>query len=169
MKKGLVVLLSIVAIATVVALGAGFYVYKNILNTDTIYKGIRIDGYDVSNKTVEQALDYIKKSKELEVHEKFMNLIYEDRVYEIRLGELGFSYKLDEAVKTAFEMGREGSIVKRLRDIVKIKKGVEIPLESFYEVEKIKKIVQKISNEINREAIDAKIDFKMGSLQLLRK
>lgn len=166
MKKGLVVLLSIVAIATVVALGAGFYVYKNILNTDTIYKGIRIDGYDVSNKTVEQALDYIKKSKELEVHEKFMNLIYEDRVYEIRLGELGFSYKLDEAVKTAFEMGREGSIVKRLRDIVKIKKGVEISLESFYEVEKIKKIVQKISNEINREAIDAKIDFKNGKFTI---
>ena len=53
-----------------------------------------------------------------------MNLIYNENIYKIRLRQLGFSYKYDEAVNIAFQLGRGKEIsLKGLRDIAKIKSG----------------------------------------------
>lgn len=164
MKKGTKILLLAVVIVLAIFLGSGTYIYKNILKVDTIYEGVKIDRYDVSNKTMEQALGYIKEKKEKEIDKKFMTLTYEGNVYKINLRQLGFSYKYDEAVSTAFQLGREGSFFKRLRDIAKIKSGVEIPLESFYESDKIKNIVSNISQEINKEPVDALLNFNNGKI-----
>lgn len=164
MKKGTIVLIFIIAMVVVAALGAGFYIYKNILSINTIYKGVKIDGYDMGNKTVEQALKYIKEKKEKEINSLFMNLIYEENVYKIKLIELGFSYKYDEAVESAYKLGRQGNFIKRLKKIGKIKTGIEVPLESFYESEKIENIVDNISQEINKDAVDAVLNFNNGKI-----
>lgn len=164
MKKSIKILLLAIVIVLAMFLGSGAYIYKNILKVDTIYEGVKIDRYDVSNKTMEQALGYIKEKKEAEIDKKNMKLIYNENVYKINLRQLGFSYKYDEAVNAAFKLGREGSFLKRLRDVAKIKKGVEIPLESFYEIDKIKDIVNNISQEINKEPIDAVLNFNNGKI-----
>ena len=164
MKKGILILLFVTVIVLAIVLGSGTYIYKNILNIDTIYKGIRIDGYDVSNKTMKQALEYIKEKKEAEIQKKSMNLIYNENIYKIRLRQLGFSYKYDEAVNIAFQLGREGNFIKRLRDIAKIKSGVEISLESFYESTKLEEVAKNISQEINKEAVDAVLNFNNGKI-----
>lgn len=164
MKKGTIVLIFIIAMVVVAALGAGFYIYKNILSINTIYKGVKIDGYDMGNKTVEQALKYIKEKKEKEINSLFMNLIYEENVYKIKLIELGFSYKYDEAVESAYKLGRQGNFIKRLKDIGMMKTGIEVPLETFYESEKIENIVDNISQEINKDAVDAVLNFNNGKI-----
>ncbi|WP_313757541.1 VanW family protein [Tissierella sp.] len=164
MGKGKKILLFVVIIVFSIGLGAGAYIYKNILSIDTIYKGIRIDSYNVGNKTKEQALEYIKGKKEIEIDKKNMNLEYNDNIYRINLRELGFSYKYDDAVNNAFQLGREGSFIKRLKNISKIKSGVDIPLESFYESDKIKDMVNNISQEINKEAVDAVLNFNNGKI-----
>lgn len=164
MKKSMIVLIAIATIILAIALGAGVYIYRNILNIDTIYKGIKIDGYDVSNKTMEQALEYIKEKKETEVKDKSMNLVYEQKVYKINLDQIGFSYDYDKAVKTGFKLGRQGNFINRLKVIGKIKNGVEVPLESSYEYEKIEIITKNISQEINRDPVDAILNFNKGKI-----
>ncbi len=164
MKKSVMILLLIFVILLGVALGYGISIYKNILNINTIYEGIRIDGYDVSNKTMKQALEYIKEKKETEINKKNMNLVYNGNVYKINLRQLGFSYKYDEAVNAAFQLGREGNFLRRLKEIAKINKGVEIPLESFYDVHKIKDIANNMTQEINKEPIDAVLNFNNGKI-----
>lgn len=166
MKKGIIVLLILISMVLVAALGAGFYIYKNILNINTIYKGVKIDGCDVGNKTVEQALEYIKQIKESEIDNLSMNLIYGERVYKIELKQLGFSYRYNEAVLNAYKLGREGNFFKRLKEIGKIKTGIEVPLESFYESEKIENIVNNISQEINKKAVDAVPNFSNGEIKV---
>ena len=112
MNKNLIIFLSIVFVISAIALGGAFYIYKNILNIDTIYKGVTIDNLDVSRKTMEQALEYIKEIKTKEIKGKHMNLIYGERTYKISLADLGFSYDYDEAVKKAIKLGREGNFLK---------------------------------------------------------
>lgn len=167
MKKNLIIFLSIVFVISAIALGGAFYIYKNILNIDTIYKGVTIDNLDVSRKTMEQALEYIKEIKTKEIKGKHMNLIYGERTYKISLADLGFSYDYDEAVKKAIKLGREGNFLKRLRDIAKIKGGVNIPLRSFYSLEKAETIVNAISKEINTEAKDAVIRLVNGKINII--
>lgn len=159
MKKSALILLFTIVMILAIGLGSGTYIYKNILNIDTIYKGVTIDGYDVSNKTMKQALEYIKTKKEAEISKKSMNLIYGEKVYRVGLQQLGFSYKYDEGVNAAFRLGREGNFIRRLRDIAKIKSGVEVPLESFYKQDKLENIVKSISQEINKSPIDAVLNF----------
>lgn len=164
MKKSVIIVISISAIVLSVALGSVAYIYRNILNVDTIYKGVTIDGYDVNDKTMEQALNYIKAKKESEIKEKSMNLIYGKKVYKIDLEKIGFSYDYNKAVKTAFKLGRQGNLINRLRDIMKIKNGIEVPLESSYQYEKIENIVNNISQEINMDSVDAILNFNKGKI-----
>lgn len=164
MKKSVIIVISISAIVLSVALGSVAYIYRNILNVDTIYKGVTIDGYDVNDKTMEQALNYIKAKKESEIKEKSMNLIYGKKVYKIDLEKIGFSYDYNKAVKTAFKLGRQGNFINRLRDIMKIKNGIEVPLESSYQYEKIENIVNNISQEINMDSVDAILNFNKGKI-----
>lgn len=159
MKKSVIVLSFIIVIVLAAALGSGTYIYKNILNIDTIYEGVSIDGYDVSNRTMKQALEYIKAKKEAEVDQKSMNLIYDGKLYNIKLRQFGFSYKYDEAVNVAYSLGRKGNFLRRLRDIAKIKSGVEVSLEPFYDSNKINNVANNISQEINKEPIDATLNF----------
>ena len=166
MKKSVIIVISISAIVLSVALGSVAYIYRNILNVDTIYKGVTIDGYDVNDKTMEQALNYIKAKKESEIKEKSMNLIYGKKVYKIDLEKIGFSYDYNKAVKTAFKLGRQGNFINRLRDIMKIKNGIEVPLESSYQYEKIENIVNNISQEINMDSVDAILNFNKGKITI---
>lgn len=166
MKKSVIIVISISAIVLSVALGSVAYIYRNILNVDTIYKGVTIDGYDVNDKTMEQALNYIKAKKESEIKEKSMNLIYGKKVYKIDLEKIGFSYDYNKAVKTAFKLGRQGNLINRLRDIMKIKNGIEVPLESSYQYEKIENIVNNISQEINMDSVDAILNFNKGKITI---
>ncbi|MDR7855702.1 VanW family protein [Tissierella sp.] len=166
MKKPIIVSIFIAVAVLATALGSGFYIYKTILNIDTIYKGISIDGYDVSNKTMEQALKYIKEKKEMEIPNKSMNLLYEEKIFNIKITQLGFSYKYETAVKTAYKLGRQGNVLKRLRDIMKIKNGVEVSLNFSYQYSKIEDVVKDISRQINREKTDASIEILNGKITI---
>ena len=167
MKKNQIILLSIGIAILAITLGSGSYIYKNILNTDTIYKGARIDNIDVSGKTMEQALEYIKRIKTAEIKEKSMNLIYGEKTYKVILADLGYSYDYDKAVKNAINLGRQGNFLKRLKDIAKIKRGVNISLESFYREELAEKIVNAIAEEINTNAKDAEINIENGKIFII--
>lgn len=166
MKKMFIgIWISIAVIA--MGLGTGYYVFKNILNVDTIYKGVKIDNWDVSNKTMEQALEYIRNIKESDLCGKQMNLIYDDWTYRLELKDLDFTYDYEKAVREAMKLGREGNFIQRLKSIKKIKNGINIPLKSYYDHEKINEKVAFIAEEINRNPLDAKIKVSKGNIVLI--
>lgn len=163
MKKGNIVLLSIAIIIVAIVMGAWVYIYHNILNVDTIYKGVNIDKYHVGDKTMEQALEYIKEIKEEEINGKSMKLIYKNKEFKIKLKQLEFTYEYKDAILSAYEQGRRGTPFARLKKIIEIKQGVEIPLKPIYRVERVEEIANSISKLINNKAVDAKMNFHNGS------
>jgi len=165
MKKR-IILMSTVLVIIAITLGGVFYIYKNILNIDTIYKGVTIENIDVSGKTMEQALEYIKDIKTNEIKKKSMKLIYGEKAFKIPLTDLGFSYDYEKAVEYAMQLGREGNFLKRLKDIAKIKSGYNVPLESYYSVEMAGTIVNAISQEINTNAKNAEAKIVNGKINI---
>lgn len=167
MKKSMIALIAILAIIVAIGSGTGFYYYKNTLSTDTIYEKVKIDEYDVSNKTKEEALEYIKQKKKEEIDESSMNLVYGEKVYKIGLEDLGFDYNYKDAINTAFQYGRQGNVFERIKDIKEIKNNTRIvELESNYDDDKIKDIVKNIAREINIEPLDATFNFNGGNIKV---
>ena len=137
-NKGKLIILAILASSFVIILGLGIYGYFTVLKTDFIYEGVKVDEFDLSYKTREEALNFIKTIKEEELDEKNMVLSYGDKEYSINLRELGFYYDYNQAVDEAYSIGREGNIIVRIKNILETKKiGAKIPLNSSYNVNNI--------------------------------
>lgn len=167
MKRLTIILLVVLCFIVGTAIGTGIYIYNNILSVNTIYSGIEIDGYNVGDKTKKEALEYLEFSKGLETDKKEMNLIFEEKVYRISLEELGFKYDYESAVDIAYDQGRKGNFIDKLKIIKKVKDyGINISLESDYEKERTNIIVGNIAQEMNKEPVEAKFNFNGGNIKI---
>lgn len=164
MKK-LLILLPLTIIVAI--LGGGFYIYNNILNTETIYSGVKVENIDVSNMTKTDAYNFLKTKKEAEPLEKSMRLLYEEIEFGISLEQLGFKYDYDKAIDEAYELGREGDYLTRFKKIQNLKKHSEtIALEYDFDLGDVKDIVEDISQKINIDSKDAEFDFNAGNIRI---
>lgn len=165
-RKNPIILIILIILFTTI-LGLGLYGYFKVLNTNLIYEGVKIDKFDISFMTKEEALNFIKDKKEKEIDDKNMILIYGDKEYSINLRQLGFYYDYNKAVDEAYSIGREDNIINRVKDIIKTKKeGITITLDSDFDNSKTKDIVGKISEEIDIEPKDAEFHFNNGNIQI---
>ncbi|GFN35782.1 VanW family protein [Tepidimicrobium xylanilyticum] len=154
-----------IVIASII--GLGFYGYFKILNTNLIYQGVRVEKYDLSLMTKEEGLNYIKENHEKELKDRSMKLIYADKEYVYSLDELGLYSDYEKAINEAYSVGREGSIFKRIKDIIYVKKnGIVIPLDSNIDKNRINHIVDTISEEIDSDAKDAEFHFNNGNISI---
>lgn len=166
MKKILLILLPIIIIFGGV-LGGGYYIYENIINTNAIYEGVKIDSYGVGTKDKKEALVYLKEQKEKDDIIKSLHLSYNEKNYDIKLVDLGYTYDYEAAIDKAYNIGRDGSLLERYKKIMEVKKNGElIALEPLYAREKILTIVEDIANDIDQEGIDSTFNFNNGKIKV---
>jgi len=164
-KKRNIILLYIVIVLSL--LGIGSYGISSVLNRDTIYEGVKIGNFDVSNMTKEQALNKIKGEMEEELAGKQMILKYEDKIYNVKIADLGFHYKYEKAIDEAYSIGREGNIVNKLKTIIDTKKyGRTLELETAYDKKLIDNLADEISQDINLESKEAVFNFNRGKMNI---
>lgn len=162
----LIALLSLIVFGGIVA--GAYYFIDSTFNVDTIYQGVKIDGYDMSHKTKVEALRAIKYRKQTEEIDKSMTAVLDDFKYNIRLEDLGYSYNYGKAVEEAYMIGREGNLLQRFKTIKEAeKKGINLALESYYNRERIKGVVNEISQKIDLESKDAQINFNKGKFSIV--
>lgn len=166
-NKKVKIVFILLSIFIVIIIGLGFYGYYKVLNTDLIYQGVKVDKYDLSLMTKEEGLLYLKNNHWEEVKNRKMKLKYLDEEYIYGLDELGLSFDYEKIINMAYSIGREGNAFKRIKDIIHVKRnGFVIPLESNISKEKIDRIVELISQEINRDAKDAEFHFNNGNISI---
>ncbi len=164
-KTRIILIIMFVFLAIILVLG--FYGYFKVLSTELIYEGVKVEEYDLSFMTKEEALKLIKDKKREEINKKIMTLIYVDEEYKYRLDELGFSLNYEKAIDQAYAVGREGNIFKRIKEIIRTKRnGVEISLDSNLNMEMIDHIVETISHDIDKEAKSAEFHFNNGNISI---
>ncbi len=159
----------ILVIGLVVVIIAGLVLYNinNIVKKDTIYKGISIEGIDMTHKTKEEALESLKSLKQAEIEKSKMNLKTEEKEYELGLEDIDFDYDYEKAIESAHDLARDGNLFKRYKKIKEIEKNnKDISLDSSYEKKKIEEEVTEIAKELDKEVVDAKFNFNSGNISI---
>ncbi|HLR35992.1 MAG TPA: VanW family protein [Tissierellales bacterium] len=160
-------ILYLVLVVIAILFGVAYYSIYSVLNVETIYEGIKVEEFDLSNKTKEDAIKLIESKREEELEGKEMKLNYRDKVYSIGLKDLGFKYDYSKAVDEAYNIGRQGTFINKLKIISNTKKeGKTFKLESSYDKKLIDKHVEEIKKDINLKSKNAVFNFNGGNFQV---
>ena len=126
----------------------GLLVLANIYTGDTLRKGISIENTDVSWMSAEEARELVSERIKKEYPEQSITLRYEDKTWELKLDEIDYGFKVDDAVKQAFSIARTGNFFKDLYNAVLLsvnKQNLNIGIN--YNRDKIKTLLKKIKKE----------------------
>ena len=153
-RKGKKIILGI-CLAGIVLLSVGLFVYIRIVDTNTLGRGISINGLDVSKLTVEEA-----KNKILDTFLGRTIVFWEDgeEVYRTTVADLGYSVDEDslntqlEALKVQREENRR---------IISVKENYEIDLQIQENEEQQKAVLtsDKFGNKERTASVDAAIQY----------
>lgn len=162
MKK--IFLGSIAFLITISLIIGGVYAtYDNIVNRDTIYSGIYINGVDVSGLTEEEALEKVKA--EDHNRDKSLLLVYDSHEFKYPYVNLGYKPDYEAAAKEAFEYAREGTPGERFRLVQALKsRPHNIEADNGFNPDIAQEVVDHIANTINVEAIDAGFTIVNGQV-----
>lgn len=165
MKKGVLLILTILTIILIGVGLQGYYIYRTKIKLDTIYPGIEVGEFNVGGMKKEEALDYIKKEKTREISQKSMELKYKDKIYPLNLTDIEYGYNYQEVIDQAYNLGREGNIFQRYRKIKNLEEeGELLTLQEDYSLARIKDIVLEITKDLYIESRDAEFNFNKGNI-----
>lgn len=167
MKKGILIgAVSLVAVAAAVGFGVYSKVKKDVdaMGDNVIYNGIKVEGLDLSGKTVEEGLAALE-AQLLEQQAGKVILTGGETQVETTLGELGLQMaNADEILEEALSYGKEGTYFARYRTIKKLAEGAT-NLDVTYKLDETVagEALTTITAPMNTEAQDATITRKDGA------
>ena len=165
MKKiifGLLMLLLVLGIF----IGISYGTYNNVVNVDTFYRGISVDGIDVSNLSLAEAM--AKVVKEGKVPDKKLVLTYDDFKFEYPYSELGYKIDYSYGVLEAYKYGRSGSPGERFVQVTKLNSNpVNFELEGSFSETEIARVIDDLNNMITRPPVDAKFSVVNGQKEVV--
>lgn len=142
----------------------GKIVYASAAEDNTITKGVFIDQIDVSGMTEEEAKaavnDFVKelKTKEISIRVDQNSVISS-------MGELGFSYTLNDTIDRALNLGTSGNLIKRYKELKDIENdGMHFPLEFSIDDNIVRELISSEVTKYNVEPINAIVSRKNGQM-----
>lgn len=150
-KIDLILILIAIIVITLALCSTMFAVINR--KSSKIVKGVSISNIDVSNLTKEEA---IKKLEEVygSKSEKKIYLSYGEFDSSITYEALEVRYQIENAIKQAYDVGREGNIFQENFEILKTwYKNININIEVTIDNDMIDQIAQNINNSIDRAVV----------------
>lgn len=144
---------------------AGIIAYANtLMNTDKIYKNIFINGADVSNLSVEEARAILEENFKFGT----LTLTNGDSQWVQELSDLGFSYDIEGAVNSAYNIGRDGNFVSNALKVFAHNLGLEefVELKTNEDYSMLEEFYNNVASSLNAEPINAKIDIRSGDISI---
>ncbi|HIS03043.1 MAG TPA: VanW family protein [Candidatus Pullichristensenella avicola] len=158
-RQGKVVLALAAAIVVLLALcGWQFAEYKGFqsmraaVEIDTFFDGTTVEGIDVSQMTLEQALAHWQQNVESAYSGRYVTLSDGTRV---TAAEVGYSSNYADVLKAAYEAGRQGGFGDRVDTMSTMENGVEFVVSrTLYTPEGIAEYVDARGDEIDCLPVD---------------
>ncbi len=164
-KKNIVKI--IIAAVIVIIIIAVFIVYSkasSIINSNLILNGILIENVDVSQMTKDEAINHLSETISDGENGSTLRLYVDDYEKEVSYYDLGVKYDFQKAVDEAYLIGRNDSFFNNVKTILSLKSSPQnIIIEKSHDDESLNKILAQISEDLNSEAVDAKIKTSPGS------
>lgn len=122
--------------------------------SNTMLKGLKINNIDVSNMTKEQTFGALQDV----LNDDEKNIVIAKRgeySKEIKLSDINGTFKIEDAVISAYNIGRSGDIVNNnYTSLLTMLKGKNVDTPFFYNEEALNKIINDISIDIPELATD---------------
>ena len=115
--KKLIIILLIVLLTSLIILCFSTIFALVFRNSNKIINGIEIEKLDVSNLTEEEAINLLKQAYEKQTS-KVIVLKHNDYKYELSPKQIEVSFNVQDAVNTAYSIGRSSNIFKDNFDII---------------------------------------------------
>ena len=110
--------------------------------------------------TYDEGLNAIKALRQPELEAINIVLRLEDLVWEYGYEAIGAKINIEEVVNQAYQVGRQGNIIERLRQIYEASKtGYYFTTVLTYDVSLLQDELEAIARQINLEPVDAQIEF----------
>ncbi|MBR0104510.1 MAG: VanW family protein [Firmicutes bacterium] len=131
---------------------------EDALAGDTIYKGITIEGADVSGMTEEECVSFLKEKFASKETEPMFTAAYNDKSWNVTPEFLGTTYDYEGAAKEAYEYARTGSTEENYKAVKALEENpVDFELQLMTENGGIESTVERIAGVIDVPAVDASI------------
>src|SRR5690606_36580547 len=145
-----------------VLFGKAFYAYA--AENKTITKGVFIDEVDVSGMTTEEAEEAVDEFVN-ELRKKELIIRVDENSVTTTLGDLEYSYKLNNVIEQALELGTTGNLIKRYKDLKDVPyEGITYPLAFYLDEYSVRELVSTKVSEFNKEPVNATVSINKGKL-----
>lgn len=167
-------IIAIAAVVIVAVLIAAFFVIRSInqqkaaeaheaevaalLDTDTFYDGIVVQGVDLGGMTMEEAEEKLKSMEDSLRDVYSISLKYGDKEWKITEDDLTFTFNTEDVLKEAMAYGREGDREERFKKVSALKETpVTFEITNTMSHEGVKTIVKEIAGEIDKDMENASV------------
>lgn len=152
LNKKLIIFLTIAIVLLLLFISTIFAILN--MNNNKIISGIKIMGIDVSGLSQEEASQKLNKIVEEKLSSEF-NLIHDDYKLTVVPEQLGISFDIDSAVKTAYERGRSNNIfISNFQIVSSFFCKTNIAPSSSFNEDAIKSIVTEIESNLPDRLIE---------------
>lgn len=131
--------------------------------SDEIYSGISIGDIMVGGLTRDKALATVNGAFAERTKKPPIVLKYQNQAWTVPAQDIGLSIDAENLVRQAYNIGREGNIMRQMRErYIAINHGYPLPLKMVYQEEKLSDLLSNIAQMINREPHEAAL-LQQGS------
>lgn len=136
----IVILMTLLCFCTIFAV---FGTFKQ-----TIARGVKINGVDLSNLTYEEAKEKISDAMTIKLLPN-IDIVYGDYKYTLNLENIEYKYNISEAVENAYNVGKKGNIIENNFSLLKSAIfGEDINITGTYDEEALEAIIDIIDTNI---------------------
>lgn len=131
------------------------------------YPGTRIENVNVSGKTLEEAKKLLKEQYVDKLPSRKLVVKAEGKSYTLKFSKLNVKYNLDKALNEAFNYGKDLNMLSQYKIIVDpddkcISSGFS------YDKEVVKKFIDGIAKDFNKNPINAAVSSTAGKVNLVK-
>lgn len=164
-RKNLIYIFSFISILIL----TGIIYCATLLSRETFYNGISVEGISLKGLSKDEALNKVREySKNINL-DQTIAFSGNGNAYKYSINDIGLTYLAEKTVEEVYNIGREGSVFRRLLEIRSVhKNNRDFTLEYSYNAEYLKEAFNKLQTQINVEEKGAKLFYKAGKYTVLK-
>lgn len=174
-KKGLVAALCVLAVV-IVAGTAGFLVWSGqkaaaeeaarereaeisaLIDTDTFYHGIVVDGIDLGGMTMDEAREAVQSAESSARGDFAVTMTYGDQSFTVTQDDVDFSFDTDAVLEEAYQYGRDGDREERYQKVSALAETpVTFEVSADMESGALRSKLEELTAPLNTEPKDASV------------
>ncbi len=143
-----------------------FKAMRETVSFDGFYPGIIIEGEDVGGKQLGEVLTAVRAREENARQQASLTLACGNQTWNITPDDLDYQTDYENVVRSAYQLGREGSVLERYEAIQKLDQtGAVFYVTRGYDESLLRIITDQLADELSYEAVDATVSsFNLNTL-----